>query len=690
MKTLIYLLVLIFSLTSVHSEVKMKMFIKDGFNREFYLNDIIGSKYLKPSNECIMKIYCKDNYIYFFHIKNIDTFNLYSLFDNQKALMLKEKGYEYNFILAKTDSIVFNYNKTAPIIDWSRKNSSGINVAQYGKKIKDGGFVFGGRNTSSSNQYIWIVRLDSNGYILWQKQLVYYNNARCRIILETNDNGFIVGGSAYTYKNNTGSYNWFVVKLDSLGNIEWDKTIGSTWTDEIRSIYNTEDGGFIAAGDVGRNDGDVIGNYNDNIWLVKFNSLGNIVWQHSIGGSSDENLNSFIKTNDKGYILAGRSSSKDGDVSGNHGNYDFWIVKLDSNCNMQWQKCYGGSDYDEAIAILQTKDGGYIAGGHTKSKNGDATGNHGYYDILILKLDTSGKIQWKKTLGGTGLEMVSSIIQSDDGGYFILGTTTSSDFDVTGYEGLNDFWVIKLDSTGNIQWETALGGTNDDNPNSLFPSKDGGCVIFGYSNSNDRDITIDGKQQQENRGCWIVKLDSIGKIVWQKSLCGTGFDNPIFIKEAYDETFYLGGTTQGLWVARLVNSVDNPHTDTLQLDMSDSYNVKFNIDNIQKITFEDDSDVMNDNPNSSNFIIIDIYPNPADDYMNIAFELGKPGDVNIKIYDLTGRQINNLEYKGCTSGKNILQWNGFDSNGYRAPFGVYFIEASLDKEVLVKKFILLN
>src|SRR5690606_34288354 len=141
---------------------------------------------------------------------------------------------------------------------------------------------------------------------------------------------------------------------------------------------------------------------------------------------------------------------------------DYWIVKLDGNGNTQWQKALGGSSGDEAQSIQQTADGGYIVAGLSWSNSGDVIGNHGISDYWVVKLDGNGNIQWQKALGGSGYDKATSIQQTADGGYIVVGETYSNDGDVTGYHGGGDYWVMKLDDSGNIQWQKTLGGSNLD------------------------------------------------------------------------------------------------------------------------------------------------------------------------------------------------------------------------------------
>ena len=239
---------------------------------------------------------------------------------------------------------------------------------------------------------------------------------------------------------------------------QWQKSLGGTNNDQAYSIQQTTDGGYIVAGWSSSIDGDVTGNHGGNdYWVVKLNSSGTIAWQKSFGGSNDDYAYSIQQTNDGGYIVAGWSRSNDGDVTGHYGTtnyYDYWVVKLNSTGTIEWQKSLGGSDHDYAYSIWQTTDGGYIVTGRSYSNDGDVTGNHGGDDYWVVKLNSTGTIAWQKSLGGTNNDQAYSIQQTNDGGYIVAGRSYSNDENVTGHHGTAnyyDYWVVKLNSTGTIE-----------------------------------------------------------------------------------------------------------------------------------------------------------------------------------------------------------------------------------------------
>ena len=360
--------------------------------------------------------------------------------------------------------------------------------------------------------------------IQWQKSLGGTKDDFASSIQQTTDGGYIVTGTASSIDgdvagNELGSL--WVVKLNSTGNIEWQKSIGGAGTG--LAVQQTTDGGYIVAGLSEYHDGDVTGNHGStDCLIVKLTSAGNIEWQKSFGGSKVESVFAIQQTTDGGYILAGNSNSNDGDVTGHHGIYaDYWVVKLNSTGNIEWQKCLGGSNVDLAYAIKQTADGGYIVAGFSASTDGDVTGNHGSSDYWVVKLTSTGNIIWQKSLGGSGNDDAYAVQQTADGGYIVAGISASKDGDAIGNTESGDYWVVKLNSTGTIEWQKSLGGSSVEQPYAIQQTNDGGYIIAGISYSNDGDVT---GNHGGNGDCWIVKLNSTGNIEWQKCFGGSGED----------------------------------------------------------------------------------------------------------------------------------------------------------------------
>ena len=324
--------------------------------------------------------------------------------------------------------------------------------------------------------------------------------------------------------------------------IQWSKSFGGSTYENALSVTQTFDGGSIAAGISTSTDGDVTGNRGfGDVWIVKLDNAGALEWQKTYGSSGDDGAFAIVQTIDSGYAIAATSNAANGDVTVNHGLVDCWILKIDKLGVLQWQKSFGGSSIDIAYDIKQTTDLGFIVAGYTQSTDGDITSLHGFEDYWIIKLDNSGNLQWQKTFGGTEDERAWSVQQTADGGYIAGGYTRSNDGDVTGNHGDYDFWVVKLDGSGTLQWQKALGGSLLDKNRTVIQTADGGYITAGYTASTDGDVT--GTQVPFSEDLWIAKLDGSGVLQWQKSYGGTGVEQAYQVKQLTDGSYLFAGSS---------------------------------------------------------------------------------------------------------------------------------------------------
>jgi hypothetical protein len=399
--------------------------------------------------------------------------------------------------------------------------------------------------------------------IQWQKTYGGNSYDEAFSIKQTSDGGYIVAGSSASSTGDVvghlGGDDFWVLKLDNNGTVEWKNVLGGTGNEIARSIQQTADGGYFVAGYTESDDHDVSGNHGGfyDGWVVKLSSTGTIEWQKALGGGGRDELLSAQQTSDNGYILAGRSNSSDGDVTENQGYLDFWVVKLDEMGALQWQKSLGGSYDDTAYTIKQSADGGYIAVGETSSTDGDVTGLHGNFDFWVVKISSEGALEWQKTLGGLYWDVGYGVIQTSDGGYAVSGYVSSDDGNVTGFHGMFDYWVAKLSSTGELEWQKALGGSEIDQARNIVPSGDGGYIIMGGTQSSNGDVI------GNNGGAeyWIVKLDSVGQLVWQQTYGGSMADLGFAICNTSDNGFALAGYAWSANSGDLVGSINQGKTD---------------------------------------------------------------------------------------------------------------------------------
>jgi hypothetical protein len=381
--------------------------------------------------------------------------------------------------------------------------------------------------------------------IQWQKTIGNNDTVTIDNVQKTTDGGYILAGYKVTSPNN---YDYWIVKLNSNADIEWEKTYGGSNTNKATYIQQTADGGYIVAGYSYSTNGDVTNNNGGiDAWILKLSTNGDIEWQKTYGGSADDYFKSIKQTTDNGYITVGHTYSKDGDIPNNQGNFDAWIIKIDVNENLEWSKTFGGTDYEQINNVQQTTNGEYLILGQTESINGDITNNHGNADWWIIKLQTNGNLQWQKTYGGSGFDVASCIQKTNDGHYIVAGITDSNDGDITNSHGDKDAWVVKIDDLGTILQQTTIGTNGSEGVNSILQTHDNNFLVVGSSqnaNSNIKNIfvaalntncTLLWQRQipQENSDTFaraIFETTDCGYIIFGKQFFSSSSGNDIIIK----------------------------------------------------------------------------------------------------------------------------------------------------------------
>ncbi|WP_442264519.1 hypothetical protein ACSIGC_09115 [Tenacibaculum sp. ZS6-P6] len=346
-----------------------------------------------------------------------------------------------------------------------------------------------------------------------------------------------------------------------LGELSFTKTFGGTRNEVGNSIIATNDSGYIILGYVDSIDGDIINKTaNDSDYLIlKYDANDNLQWQKSYGGSKDDRGNSIIQTNDSGFALIGFSKSDDGDVGINEGNSDFWFLKLNPSGDISWKKTFGFSGNDFGTSVIQTSDNGYLIIGELDVTSSGGLGNsrflnrHAGGDFWVIKLNASGDTEWTKFFGGTFTDTALDVVQTDDNSFIILGTSDSTDTDITDPKGDYDFWIIKISNTGNLIWEKNFGGSQIDKAAKLVKTNDGNFLCVGNTRSSDKNIT------NNNGGgdLWVVKISTNGNLIWEKTYGGTNFDAGTSIYPSKKGDFILVGNSR---------STDNQFTNNGQND----------------------------------------------------------------------------------------------------------------------------
>ncbi|MBI4453757.1 hypothetical protein HY636_03885 [Candidatus Woesearchaeota archaeon] len=364
--------------------------------------------------------------------------------------------------------------------------------------------------------------------LCWDKTFGGSDDDEAFSIQQTFDGGYIAAG--WTKPINTSLSDALVFKLDSNGNLEWDKTIGGSGADAVKSILQTDDGKYIAAGwtyskGAGENDA----------WVLKLDTNGEIEWEKTFGEKNYDGVNQIFPTKDGGYIAAGSTYPK------GVGNNNALVLKLDQDGNKEWDKNFGGINSDSAYSTQQTTDLGYIVAGSTSSKGA------GNYDGWVFKLDLNGELEWDKTFGGSDSDWVKSIHQTTDGGYIAAGekNISSSDTDMGDAYVYGDAWVFKLDSNGNLEWDKAFGKYGWENiAYSVRQTNDGGYIAVGKTPQKDLGNNWDNYDLSILYYAWVFKFDSSGNLEWDKNFGESYFaDEAYSIQQTTDLGYIVAGST---------------------------------------------------------------------------------------------------------------------------------------------------
>jgi len=350
-------------------------------------------------------------------------------------------------------------------------------------------------------------------------------------------------------------------------------TLGGTKNESAKSVIKTQDGGYAIVGYTQSMDGDVEGKSNESFdyWFLKFNASKELEWQKTYGGSADDRANSVIQTNDGGYAVVGKSKSGDGDVLENAGYDDFWITKLDINGSVSWVQSFGYSGSDVPYSIIQTNDQGYLLSGvlDVSASNGQGDrltniqGRHAGGDYWIIKLSSSGVKEWSNYYGGTFTDTAYSAIQTNDNGYIIVGSSDSTDVDISNNKGNYDFWIIKISELGTLIWEKSFGGDQVDEARSISQMADGNYLVIGDTRSSNIDVS----QNNGAADVWIIKISPEGSLIWEKTLGGSSFDVGRSISKTQDDGFLIAGNSRS---SDGVFDINNGQNDALVMKINNS------------------------------------------------------------------------------------------------------------------------
>ena len=385
------------------------------------------------------------------------------------------------------------------------------------QETSDGGFIITGRTTSfgADQSDVYLVRTDENGDTLWTRHYGGNETDWGYSVQQTSDDGFIVAG--YTNSFGAGSVDVYIVRTNALGDTLWTRTYGEALYDEAFCIQQTSDGGFVIAG----MQESVNGGYSqDDAYLIKINSMGDVLWTQTYGGGSSNELAYFVQeTTDGGYILAGGSSEEENGL-------DFYLVKTDSYGDTLWTRTWGGPENDLAYSVKQTNDGGFILTGDT-----DSFGPSEISSIYIVRTDQDGNTIWTQTYGRGVMDKAFSLDVCSDGTYVIAGYSADPTFNIDG-------WLLNV-------YDYTVGIEN----NNLF-SSDTHSLSQNYPNPFNTSTTISCSVENSDKNTNITIYNFTGQkiktLVNKKLSAGTH-------QIVWDGTDYSGNAvSSGIYFYKMV------------------------------------------------------------------------------------------------------------------------------------------
>lgn len=422
-----------------------------------------------------------------------------------------------------------------PSIQWQKSYGGSLSDGgQIVRQKNSGNYLIGGITSSNDGDVIgfhvntqnfadqWVIEIDGSGNILWNKCYGGGDDDILRDLQLTSDGGFILVGNTGSDDGDVngrhdGADIW-VVKCDSFGQIQWQRCYGGTGDDLGQSIIVDEYGGYTIVGSTNSNDFDVSGIHYDvscgfcmDVWMIRIDNSGAILWSKCYGGGWGDLGYSIIQTPDSSYVIAAVSRSDDGDVSGNKAGvsgstYDYWIFKTDKTGNLVNQKCFGGSGNEwigDPFKLSRTIDEKYILIGSSESNDSDLTNNFGFLDMWLFEIDSNLNFVHNKTFGGSLPDIGADGLQLPDSTFLILSYTLSNDYDITFNHGFAaDVWLLRIDKTGNLLGQMCLGGTDVDQAYGIQQTLDSGFIISAFSGSNDGDVS----GNHGSLDVWVIKL----------------------------------------------------------------------------------------------------------------------------------------------------------------------------------------
>jgi len=365
----------------------------------------------------------------------------------------------------------------------------------------------------------WVQAQEAAPEILWQRCIggSAYDDAYAMELLP--DSSFIIVAGTYSYdvpelEKTTGDADVLLFKINLVGDVLWRRAYGGSLTEQPADVKYLPDGGLVVCG---YSDSPEYSEGERDLFVLRVDALGRLRWARGYGGQGNDRGSALLPTPDGGFLIAGETGSNQRDVKENHGGLDGWLVKLDAQGKLQWERSIGGSQNDKLKVLIATQDGNYLAAGPSDSKDGHLKGNNGRTDVMIVKIQPDGNILWVKNVGGDSFDDVFGLSQLPDGDLLMVGTTYSSSGQIHRSQGENDIYLARLDADAQLKWMKAYGGSQDDGGNSLQVAKDGSLLVAATSRSNDG-LLPDCYGKYDG---WLMCTDADGVVRWSQNYGGS-------------------------------------------------------------------------------------------------------------------------------------------------------------------------
>lgn len=454
--------------------------------------------------------------------------------------------------------------------------------------------------------------------LFWQKNFGGSGNDQSNGVCATADGGFILAGKSNSsdgqLTQNRGGFDFWVVKTDASGNLQWQRSMGGSQEDIAEHVLQTAEGGYLITGYTDSQDGDVVSSHGlRDVLLVRLDASGQIIWTKTYGGSSYDDGQIALELSDGSFLVGATTHSGDGDVSQASGNGDIWLLHMDAQGNLLDEHIYGGSSHEFLTNLRPVPSGGYILSGMATSTDGLLAQNHGMHDLWIIRLDENLNVLWQTALGGSGTDAANDVVAMSDGTFLATGTVYSQDGQVGPTHGSADAWVVRLDAGGNLIWKKNYGGSRGDAGVRIEEAANNGFVLLGNTHSGDGDVQGYHSNYWDSGDGWLVRADAWGNILWQRALGGNDTEYFMEFVKLPDGGFALGGQTVS----------QNNGDVTSNYGSADFWLVRMESDVLSEETF-----------NTERF---KLHPNPVSQTLHI--DTTAALDFSLRIFDLSSKTV---------------------------------------------------